>query len=106
MPLELVVGLTLGLCGALGVVWRWGIRLNDELHEEKRESTRLIFGLLQRLAIARGELPPPTLSTPENPQAIEAKALALKEIDGELEDLLRAYLDSERPTKNERKARQ
>lgn len=99
-PLEtLLVSAIVGLCGAIALLWRYIVGLHATARAEATGSARLIFALLQRLALVRGERPPPTMSTPTNPINIEAKALALKELNGEIDRLLAEYLESERPTK-------
>lgn len=65
----------------------------------ERDSAKLIFALLQRLAFERGVHPPSTKSTPTNVDAVEARALAMKELNGEIEALVKAFLNSDPPKK-------
>lgn len=97
-PLEsLLVTAITGLVGAVLALWRQNNRLRDAARAEQLESARLIFALLQRVALFRGELPPRTASTPSAPDLAEAKAIAVREMNGELDALLRDYLDSSPP---------
>lgn len=103
-PLDtLLVSAIVGLVGGVVAMWRQSNALHDQWQTDQRESARLIFGLLQRIAVFRDEKPPATLSTAERPQFVEAKALAVKELNGEIEQMLRQFLDSEPPTKPGRK---
>lgn len=87
-----------GLCAVVVALWRQLSHERTEAIHEKRTDARLIFALLSRLSFARSERPPPTVSTPERPNIVEARALAVQAINGELETLLTDYLDGP-PTK-------
>jgi len=94
-----------GLAGAVAALWRQNANLNGEWRADQLEASRLIFALLQRLALYRGTNPPPTVSTPADPQFEEAKKLAVREVNGEIETLLKSYLASSYPPALNRKSR-
>lgn len=99
-PFEtLLVAAITGLVGAIGIMWRYIVGLQTERQDDQKEAARLIFATLQRLALERGMRPPNTISTSTNPAYLEAKTLAMKELNGEIDTLLKQYLDSEPPTK-------
>lgn len=103
-PLEtLLLSAVGGLCAAIVALWRRNDALAAARLADQQEASRLVFALLQRIAYFRGERAPQTVSTPENPNFVEAKKLATRELNGEIETLLKSYLDSEPPTKPERK---
>lgn len=90
----LFVSAIVTLAAAVGALWRQNTLLNRQWQADQREASRLIFALMQRIAVFRGESPPATVSTPETPQFAEAKKLATRELNGEIEKLLKAYLDT------------
>lgn len=100
MPWELLVGAIVGLVGAIGVLWRQLLIERRAKDEEKARDARLVFALLGERARSRSERPPPTVSTPERPDMLEARALAIQALNGDLDDRLRDYLDGP-PTKDE-----
>lgn len=77
---------------ASGMVGLWRHSVSQQ-----KDSARLIFALLQRLALERGERPPSTKSTPAHVDHVEARQLAMKELNGEIEKLVKQYLNSEPP---------
>lgn len=87
-PLETVlISAIVALTSGIVALWR--------VHEaEKKETARLIFALLQRHALMVGQLPPPTQSTIEAPQLPEAQKLAVKALNGEIEQYVKDYLES------------
>jgi hypothetical protein len=89
---SLLISAIIGVVSGIVALWRHTVVLNRQWQEDQQENARLIFALLQRLAFERGDKPPPTVSTPQSPDHAEAKKLALKELNGELEALLRQYL--------------
>jgi hypothetical protein len=95
----LLISAIVGTVAGIAALWRYAVQLNQQARDAEKESSRLIFALLQRLALARGERPPSTISTSTNIDNVEAKAMALKELNGEIEHLLKEFLDSEPPTK-------
>lgn len=78
------------LASAIAVVWR-------QLQTERRENAKIIFALLGKVADARNELPPPTVSTVERPVIEEAKKLAMRALGADWEPQVRAYLKSDPP---------
>lgn len=88
-----------GLVAAVVALWRHNSVLAAARLRDQQEASRLVFALLQRIAFFRGERAPSTISTPENPNFVEAKTLAVRELNGEIDALLKSYLDSEPPTK-------
>jgi hypothetical protein len=97
-PLEsLFASAIAGLAAGIVALWRQNAKLNADWRADQLEASRLIFALLQRLALYRGTEPQPTVSTPEKPQFEEAKKLAAEEVNGEIESLLKNYLASSYP---------
>jgi hypothetical protein len=92
------------LAGVIGVLWRQLLVERQAHVEDRRVDSRLIFALLGERARSRSERPPPTLSTPEKPIAVEARALATQALNGDVEALIQEYLDGP-PTKDETKRR-
>lgn len=93
----LLVSAIVALVGGIVALWRHNSMIQNARYEDQRESSRLVFALLQRISIYRGETPPPTVSTPQNPNYEEAKKLAARELNGQIEAMLRAYLETEPP---------
>lgn len=85
------------LGGVIAFLYRDKAIVQKECERDKRESAKLIFALLQKLALTRSEAPPPTISTLEKPQIEEAKKLALRELDADIEQQVKAYLSSDTP---------
>jgi hypothetical protein len=102
MPDALLLAAVGALAGVIGVLWRQLLVERRDRDEEKRADSRLIFALLGDRARQRSERPPPTVSTPERPVAVEARALATQALNGDVDALLHEYLDGP-PTKNERR---
>jgi hypothetical protein len=95
----LLISAIVALVGGIVGLWRMNNSLQNARQDDQKEASRLIFATLQRLALERGQRPPSTISTSTNPNFIEAKSLAMKELNGEIENLLQQYLDSQPPTK-------
>ena len=93
----LLVSAIVALATAIAVLWRQNASLTTQWRDDQTESSRFIFALLQRIAVFRGQDPPPTNSTAAAPQFDEAKKLAAKELNGELERLVKQYLESVPP---------
>lgn len=87
------------LAGVIGVLWRALNKVRVDAEDDRRQASRLIFALLGARALQRGEKPPPTSSTPEEPKFKEAQALALETLNGDVEVMLQDYLASEPPPK-------
>lgn len=102
IPETLLLGAIASLAGVVAVLWRQLLAERHKGDAERHHSSRLIFALLAELARARRTPLPTTQSTPEKPQYIEATALAEKALNGDIDDLLRDYLEGP-PTKPERK---
>lgn len=94
---SLLIAAITALVGGIVGLWRYIIAQAHSRLVDQQESARLIFALLQRLALERGEKPPLTKSSPHDLHPDEAKALAKKELNGEIESLVKAYLASELP---------
>lgn len=101
----LLVSAIVALVGGIVALWRFNNRLQDERGSDQREAARLVFALLQRLSLERGGRPPRTHSTASAPDYHEARELARKELNGEIEVLLKQYLDSDLPPEPLRKRR-
>lgn len=93
----LLLGAIGGLAGAIGVLWRQLLSERASHERDKREAARLIFALLGERSRRLSMRPPPTESTPETPKLAEAAQLASDALADDLDGLLRAYLESERP---------
>lgn len=104
MPDTVLLAAIGALAGAIGVLWRQLLVERRDRDAEKRTDARLIFALLGERAKTHGEPYPPTMSTPERPNSVEARSLAVRALNGDVETLLRDYLDGP-PTKNERRGR-
>lgn len=102
MPDAILLSVIGALAGAIGVLWRQLIVERHDHDAQKRTDARLIFALLAERAKTHGEPFPPTMSTPEKPNSVEARSLAVRALNGDVESLLRDYLDGP-PTKNERR---
>lgn len=92
IDVTLLMGAVGTLGGVIGVLWRTLVveRTRNE------EATRLIFALLGERANRQRESPPPTSSTPEKLEYTEAVDLATKAINGDIEQLVRDYLATDR----------
>ena len=98
MPDALLLTAIGTLAAAIGVLWRHLVLERRAHDDDKRSDARLILALLADRARARSERPPPTVSTPEKPISVEARALAAQALNGDVESLLRDYLEGP-PTK-------
>lgn len=85
------------LVGTVGILWRALATARASADKDRREASRLIFALLGVRAVAVGERPPPTKSTPEEPRFTEAAQLATKALNGDIESLVYDYLSSDPP---------
>lgn len=88
----LLVSAIATLGAVVGVLWRALNIARERADKDRREASRLLFGLLGARAAQRCELPPVTRSTPDAPQFHEAKALAVEALNGDLERMVREYL--------------
>lgn len=99
LDLTLLITAISVLAGAIAMLWRQLLVERNAADADRREASRLIFALLQQRASARGETAPPTVSTPAEPQFGEAKKLASRALNGDIEKLLTDFLASDRPPK-------
>ena len=88
------------LAGAVVALWRWGQTAQQARIADQHEAAKLIFALLQRISLTHGGTPPKTVSTSQRPEYGEARTLALSELNGEIDTLLRQFLDSDAPRRS------
>lgn len=89
---SLLVSAIVALAGVIGILWRALAAANAQATKDRREASRVIFGLLGARAAQRCEPPPLTTSTPDRLEFREATALAVETLNGDLERMVREYL--------------
>ena len=99
MPDSILLGAITALAGVVATLWRQLLKERAQRDYEKRQEARLMFAMLGALARARGEAPPPTESTPEKPNPLEARTLAVRALNGDVLRLLDEYLSDSIPPK-------
>lgn len=85
------------LAGTIGVLWKALLNARSVADQDRRMASRLIFALLGARAAYMGEKPPATVSTPEAPKFGEATKIAVETLNGDLEQMVKAYLATDPP---------
>ena len=101
-PLDaLLISTIVSLAGVVGFLWKQNNGLRDQQRKDQLDSSRLIFGLMAKVTAARRQTPPATISEWEDEpntqvtkaQFTEAKKVANNELNGDVEMLVKNFLN-------------